>query len=68
MNINKKSYEYIYSTFIDISSIERNGLLESFFIPINNELNNLKNKEDLCLIIISSFFYCILYKMKDDKN
>ena len=68
MNINKKSYEYIYSTFIDISSIERNGLLESFFIPINNELNNLKNKEDLCLIIISSFFYCILHKMKDDKN
>ena len=68
LNINKKSYKYINSTFINISSIERNDLLESFFIPINNELNNLKNKEDLCLIIISSFFYCILHKMKDDKN
>ena len=48
--------------------MERNGLLESFFISVNNELNNLKIKEDLYLIIISSFFYCILHKMKDSKN
>ena len=40
LNIEKKSYDYAYNNFINISPIEKKGLFESFFIPINNELNN----------------------------
>ena len=68
LNLKQKDYEYIYNIFINITSIERNSLLESFFIPVNNELNNLKKNEDLYLILISSFFYCILHKMKDNND
>ena len=68
LDIEKKSYDYIYNNFIIISSIEKNVLLESLFIPINNELNNQNNKEDLYLILISSFFYCILHRLIDNKE
>ena len=68
LTIEKKSYDYIYNNFISINPIEKNGLLESFFIPINNELNNPNNKEDLYLILFASFFYCILHKIKDSKD
>ena len=68
LNVDKKSYEYVYESLIDISSIEKEGLLESLYIPINNELNNLKKSEDLYLILFSSFFYCILHKIKDPKS
>ena len=68
LDVEKKSYDDIYNNFIDISSIEKKDLLESLFIPINNELNNPNNKEDLYLILISSFFYCILHTLKDSKE
>ena len=68
LNLEKKQYDYVFYNFINISPLERNGLLESFFIPINNELNNQKNKEDLYLILFASFFYCILHKIKDSKE
>ena len=68
LNLEKKNYNYIYDNLINISSLEQKSLLESFFIPINNEFNNPENKEDLCLILISSFFYCVLHKMIDYKE
>ena len=68
LDVEEKSYDDIYNNFINISSIEKNGLFESLFIPINNELNNPNNKEDLYLILISSFFYCILHTLKDSKE
>jgi len=68
LNIEKKSYDYAYNNFINISPIEKKGLFESFFIPINNELNNSNIKEDLLLILIASFFYCILNKINDNKD
>ena len=68
LDIEKKGYDYIYNNFININPIEKNFLLESLFIPINNELNNPNSKEDLYLILISSFFYCILHTLKDSKE
>ena len=69
LNQEKNNYEFVYCSFINIPSLERNGLIESFFIPVNKELDSInKNKEDLYLIIIASFFYCIINKMKDQKD
>ena len=68
LNIEKKNYDYIYNNFININSIEKNGLIDSFFIPINNELNNPNNNEDLYLILFASFYYCILHKIIDSKD
>ena len=68
LNIDKKSYDYVFENLINISPIEKKGLFESLFIPINNELNNIKQNEDLYLILFSSFFYCILHKIKDNKD
>ena len=68
LKLEKKSYEYVFGNFISISLDEQKGILESLFIPINEELDNQKNNEDLYLILFSSFFYCILYKMKDYKD
>ena len=65
LNLEKKNYEYIFDNLINISSLEKKGLLESFFIPINNEFNNPENKVDLSLILIASFFYCVLHKITD---
>ena len=68
LDIEKKSFDYIYNNFIIISPIEKDVLLETLFISVNNELNNPNNKEDLYLILISSFFYCILHKLIDNKE
>ena len=68
LDIEKKSFDYIYNNFIIISPKEKDFLLKTLFISVNNELNNPNNKEDLYLILISSFFYCILHKLKDNKE
>ena len=69
LKLDKKNFEYVYDNLINISPKEKNDLLESFFIAINNEFTNLKACEDLYLILFSSFFYCILYKLKlKDQN
>ena len=68
LNVDKREYDYVFNNFINISSLERSGLLESFFIPINNELSDKKNKEDLYLILIASFFYSILHNLKDSQE
>ena len=68
LNIDKKSYDYTYNNLININSIEKKVLLESLFIPINNELNNSNNKEDLYLILFASFYYCILHRINDSKD
>ena len=69
MNGGKNNYEYIFNSLINISDIEKNGLLEAFFIPISKEFDSINNnKEDLYLITIASFFYCIINKMKDNKD
>ena len=65
LDLNTRGYDYVFSNFIKISSFELNGLLENLFIPLNIELDNEQCGENLYLILISSFFYCILHKMKD---
>jgi len=68
--MNNYRYDYIFDNYIFISPEEKKNLIESFFIPVNNELNapNNNNNEDLHLMVFSSFFYCILHKMKDKNN
>ena len=68
LDMKNYNYDYIFENYIFISLEEIKNLIESFFIPINNELNNNNNNEDLHLLLISSFFYCILHKMKDNKK
>jgi hypothetical protein len=66
--MNNYKYDYVFENYIFITQEEKKNLIESFFIPINNELNAPNNNEDLHLIVFSSFFYCILHKMKDKNN
>ena len=64
-----KEYQNICTNFIDITELEQKIILESFLLQLNTELNKHNNKnEDLLLILISSFFYCIEHKMKDIKK
>ena len=61
-----ENYQNILTDFIDISEVEQQSLLESFLSQLNLELNKLNNKDDkLFLILISSFFYCIMHRMND---
>ena len=66
--MNNYKYDNIFNNYIFISPEEKKNVIESFFIPLNNELNAPNNNEDLHLIVFSSFFYCILHKMKDNKQ
>lgn len=66
--MNNYKYDNIFDNYIFISPEEKKNLIESFFIPVNNELNESNNNEDLHLIVFSSFFYCILHKMKGKNN
>ena len=69
LDMNTRGYDYVYTNFIKITEMEKNGLLEDLFIPLNIELNQLNdNKENLLFILISSFFYCIIFKMKEEQN
>ena len=65
LNMCNYNYDYVFDNYISINQDEKKSLLESFFIPINNELIAPNNDEELHLLIIASFFYCILHKMKD---
>ena len=69
LNIDLQEYQNIFTNFIDITELEQKSFLESFLTQLNLELNKQNNKEeDLILILISSFFYCIEHKMKDIKK
>ena len=70
LDMNIRGYDYVFTNFIKITQMEKNGLLENLFIPINIELaqSNDKKKENLLFILISSFFYCILFKMKEEQK
>ena len=69
LDINIRGYEYVLENFITITPMEKNGLLEDLFIPLNIELNNSNNnKENLLFILITSFFFCILYRMKEPQK
>ena len=65
LDINIRGYDYVLSNFIKIGSMEKKGLIEDLFIPINIELNLPSNKEDLFLILISSLFFCVFNKLKE---
>ena len=69
LNPDLQEYQNIFTNFIDISELEQKSVLESFLLQLNSELNKQNNKnEDLLLILIASFFYCIEHKMKDIKK
>ena len=72
LDINIRGYDYVFTNFIKITQMEKNGLLEDLFIPINIELNQKRNNKDqnenLLFILISSFFYCILFRMKEEQK
>ena len=72
LDINIRGYDYVFTNFIKITEMEKNGLLEDLFIPINIELNqkkeNKEENENLLFILISSFFYCILFRMKGEQK
>lgn len=69
LNQDLKEYQNIFTNFIDITELEQKSYLESFLSQLNLELSKNNNKEDdLFLSLISSFFYCIVHKMKDIKK
>ena len=68
LDINIRGYEYVLTNLIQITSMEKKGLFEDLFIPINIELNLPNNKEDLFLILIASLFFCVLYKLKESQK
>ena len=63
---NLEDYQNVLINFVFISDLEIKTLLESFSTQINIEFNDKNN--DLFFILISSFFYCIMNKMKDLNN
>ena len=63
---NLEDYQNVLVNFVFISDLEIKTLLESFFTQINIEFNDKNN--DLFFILISSFFYCIMNKVKDLNN
>ena len=63
---NLEDYQNVLVNFVFISDLEIKTLLESFSTQINIEFNDKNN--DLFFILISSFFYCIMNKMKDLNN
>ena len=65
LDINIRGYDYVLNNFINISSKEKNELLENLFIPLNISLNYSENEEDLFLILIASLFFCVINKMKE---
>ena len=65
VNPDMKNYNVVLNTFCYIQDLEKNNLLESFFIPVITELNEQKNRDEMYLYLIASFFFCIIHKMKD---
>ena len=58
------NYQNIFSNFIDIQEIEQKDLLNLFVNQIEETINQNKNEKDLFLLMITSFFYCIIHKLE----
>ena len=59
-----KDYQNIFSIFIDIQEIEQKDFIKSFINQFEELSNQNKNGDEIYLLIITSFFYCIIHKLK----
>ncbi len=59
-----ENYQNIFSNFIDIQEIEQKDFLNLFINQIEELINQNKNEKDLYLLIITSFFYCIVHNLE----
>ena len=67
LNQDLKEYQNVFTNFIDITELEQKTYLESFLYQLNVDLTKINNSEDdLFLALVSSYFYCIEHKMKDN--